>query len=90
MPCSVTTNQICNVNITDTNRKYEKEYWGFRWLVQDASLYSIALYGYLNRGKSPYLVIPTGILFITTILIWCPLYEILGINTDKEKVLSDK
>lgn len=42
-------------------------------------------YAVMVGGSSWLWVIPTTILFATAVLAWCPLYEMLGINTNKEK-----
>ncbi len=41
-------------------------------------------YAVLVGGSSWFLLIPTGILFLTAILAWCPLYEMIGFNSNKD------
>ena len=45
-------------------------------------------YAIMIGGSSWFIVIPTAILFATAVLAWCPLYEILGLDTHKEKGAS--
>jgi Flp pilus assembly protein TadB len=42
-------------------------------------------YAILAGGYAWLWVIPTAILFATVVLMWCPLYEVLGINTNTDK-----
>lgn len=42
-------------------------------------------YGILAGGNSWVWIIPTAVLFATAVLAWCPLYEMLGVNTNKDK-----
>ena len=53
----------------------------FRTLLFVASL----CYAILVGGSSWFFVIPTAILFATAFLMWCPLYEMFGINTNKDR-----
>ncbi len=45
-------------------------------------------YAIMAGGTSWLWIIPTGILFVTAVLGWCPIYEMLGLNTEKEKEKS--
>ena len=45
-------------------------------------------YTILVGGNSWVWIIPTSILFATAVLAWCPLYEMLGVNTNKDKGAS--
>jgi hypothetical protein len=48
-------------------------------------LFIISLgFAVLSGGSVWLWVIPTGILFLTAVLTWCPLYDVLGISTNKE------
>lgn len=42
-------------------------------------------YAILAGGYAWLWVIPTAILFATAALMWCPLYEMFGINTNTDK-----
>jgi uncharacterized membrane protein AbrB (regulator of aidB expression) len=47
-------------------------------------LFIISLCYAIMIGGSAWLwMIPTTILFVTALLTWCPLYEMMGINTKK-------
>jgi len=42
-------------------------------------------YAIMAGGSGWILVALTAILFATAVLTWCPLYEMLGFNTNEEK-----
>ena len=57
---------------------------GFRIL-----LFLIAIcYAVLVGGSAWYFVIPTTILFATAVAMWCPIFEMLGIDMYKNKTAS--
>ena len=49
-------------------------------------LFIIAIcYAILAGGSAWVWIIPTAVLFVTAVATWCPLYEMLGINTGKDQ-----
>lgn len=54
------------------------------WLRTLAFIVSIC-YAVLVGGYSWLWVIPTAILLLTAIFMWCPLYDMFSINTNTDK-----
>ena len=80
------TQHICTINYQIKKQKIMKVKIGafdgwFRTLLFLVSL----CYAVLVGGSAWFWVIPTSILFVTVVLMWCPLYEMFGINTNTDK-----